>query len=138
MSTEDKVLADAEHLMATLEEAREKANTAKELAGRIEYAIIQQIQVNGGTALPSETYICELVVKNTYDAIGLIAVKEELNETEMKHSWEEEWVEAKIHPGKFNTVKLKAIVNKRGGKAKQLFEAAQIPGPQTLKFERRA
>ena len=132
-----EVLADPTHLMLTLEVALKKAEKYTEEAERIKWSIIQQIQANGGTELPSEEFICALVVKNTYDISKFVPLLEELNETEMKHAWEEEWTEAKIHPGKFNTTKLKAICNKRGGKAKQLFENALIPGNPTLEFKKR-
>ncbi len=141
MTTVDKatgeILDHKEHLLITLEEAKENTRKAREIEGRIEMSVIAEIQAEGGTAFPSETYICELKVINSYDQTKFTLLKEELNETEMDHAWEEEWDETKVHPAKFNTVKLKSIVNKRGGRAKEIFEDAMIPGAVSLTFKRR-
>lgn len=110
---------------------------AKETAERIEIDIINDIVASGGTAIPSDIFICELKVTNSYDQTRFIPLKEELNDTEMGHCWEPEYDKLTIVPAKFNTVKLKAVVNKRGGKAKDIFEGAMLPGAPSLKFERR-
>ena len=118
---------------ATLQEAAE----AQERAGRLEQTILRRIQANGGTAIPSDTFICELKVSNSYDQTKWIPLKEILNDTEMGRCFESEWVEQKVHPARFKTVQLKAIVNKRGGRAREIFESSLIPGAPILKFERR-
>ena len=132
-----EVLADPEHLMTTLEEAREKANTAKELVGRIEYAIIQQIQANGGTALPSETYICELKIDINYDITVLARLKEEMNSADLAHCWEREKTKTKITPAHFKTIETKATCIRNGGKQARILKESMTPGAPKLKFERR-
>jgi hypothetical protein len=104
--------------------------------GLLEMQIHAEIAANGGTAIPSENFICELTVSNSYDHTMFVPILEELNQSELNHCHSEEWTEQVVHQAAFNTTKLKGVVNKRGGRAKELFEKAQIPGEPKLKFER--
>lgn len=132
----NETLANPEHLMVTLEEAIENASKANELVERIKYAIIVEIQANGGTALPSETYICELKVKNTYDIVTLGRLKEEMNSMDLDHCWEEEKT-GKIIPAHFKMTETKATCIRNGGRQAEILDESLIPGNPTLEFKRR-
>ncbi len=126
-----------EQILGIYAAALQEAEEAKEKTGRLEMEILSRIEASGGTAIPSDTFLCEVKITNSYDQTRFIPLKELLNETEMDHCWEIEYERISITPAKFNTTKLKSVVNKRGGKAKDIFESAQIPGAPSLKFERR-
>ncbi len=105
--------------------------------GRAEMELIRRMTERGATALPSETFVCELKTTDTYDQIGYGPLKEVFNETDLATCLDPAHTETVYVFDKWNTVKVKALARRYGADALRIVEQARIPGPRRLKFERR-
>ena len=128
---------DDDTLLAIYAAAQQNTLDAKEHEGRLEMEILRRMERSGATAIPSETFICEVKSTDSYDQSLFVPFKELLNEQDLAYCYEPEWTEAVIHPARFATTKLKSIANKYGGKHKETFDKARIPGAKRLSFKRR-
>ena len=110
-------------------------HTGQEMREEIERRILER----GATAIPSETYRCEMVQTSTYDQPSFAPLKELLNEADLKTCWTPAWEETiKVtHAESWDVQKVKALATRYGSVAQAIVGAAIRPGRSSLKFERR-
>lgn len=106
-------------------------------AGHIEQEMIRRMNERQALAIPSETFICELEVKNSYDQAGLTPLLEIFNEVELAKCYEPAYSKMVEVPAKWNIQQVLAAARRRGAEAMSLVERARLPGALKLKFARR-
>lgn len=107
----------------------------KDRLGRQEWEIRKRVESRGATAIPSDTFICEVVPKAVYDHTRFTPLKEILSESDLAVCWREEHPETVMVPEKWNTVKAKAAARRYGAEAQAVVESAITLMPGALKFE---
>ena len=129
-------LAD-ELLIGAYAAASRELSWAQAALGRIEQAILQRMEERGATAIPDETYRCELVTTNIYQQSLLTPLLEILNGVELDACYvpsHEEMVET---PAKFKIQQLLAVARRRGTEALEVVEQAKVESGRRLRFEKR-
>ena len=128
--TDDELLAEMENIGAILE-------GFKDTWGHLEHEVYQRIEERGAKAIPSETYVCEINIKNDYDQLAFTPLKEVFNEADLKecltpaHTAE---VEVK---DKWATTTVKSLAAKYGAEALRIVDHARMETPGRLIFKRR-
>ena len=129
-------LAD-ELLIGAYAAASRELSWAQAALGRIEQAILQRMEERGATAIPDETYRCELHVSHTYEQASFAPFLEILTAADL----ETVFVPAHIEPvrvkDKWDTQKLIALARRYGDEAKAIIERAKQESGRRLKFEKR-
>ena len=95
------------------------------------------MEERGATAIPSDEYVCEMEVKNTYDQASLTPLLEIFDRSELSKCYEPEHQETITVKAKWRTQQVIAAAKKRGTTALAVVERARIPGAPRLKFQRR-
>lgn len=116
--------------------AQEELEAMTESVGRMKQDLIKAIMATGGTAAPSDKYICELKANSSFDITKWTRLKEALPKVAFEHAWVEEYTpEPKVISAHFDTTKLKSMCTKFG--FSDVFESARMEGPPTLVFKLR-
>ena len=116
--------------------AQAELEAMTDAVGRMRQDLIQEIMATGGTAAPSDKYICELKANSSFDITRWAGLKEALPSVAFDHAWVEEYTpEPKVISAHFDTTKLKAMCKKFG--FSDVFESARMEGPPTLVFKLR-
>ena len=116
--------------------AQEELEAMTESVGRMRQDLIKAIMATGGTAAPSDKYICELKANSSFDITKWTRLKEALPKVAFEHAWVEEFTpEPKVVPAHFDTTKLKSMCRDYG--FSDVFESARMEGPPTLVFKLR-
>ena len=68
-----------EELLELYQDSLEGIEFWREKAGRYEWEIRKRMEGRGSTAIPGDTYVCEVVQKNSYDQQALAPLKEILS-----------------------------------------------------------
>lgn len=133
-----------DHLLTTLAETQQEITKLEELAGRIEMAIIQDLRKNGNTEMVTPDFKAMLKTRwpkaGKYDPTKLIPLKEMFDEDEMKHVWELGYEKITTIMPRFNTIKMEAVIKKRGGpkgERRDVLAIAENEGAQYIDLERR-
>ena len=129
-------LAD-ELLIGAYAAASRELSWVQEELGRIEQAILQRMEQRGATAIPDETYRCELVTTNTYEQASFTPFLEILTVADLETVFVPAHVEQVLVKDKWNTQKLVALARRYGDEAKSIIERAKVPSGRKLKFEKR-
>ena len=115
--------------------AQAELEAMTDAVGRMRRDLIQEIMATGGTAAPSDKYICELKANSSFDITRWTGLKEALPREAIDHAWVPEATQQKVIPAHFDTTKLKAMCKKFG--FSDVFESARMEGPPTLVFKLR-
>ena len=116
--------------------AQAELEAMTDAVGRMKQGLIQEIMATGGTAAPSDKYICELKANSSFDITRWTVLKEALPNEAVDHAWVKEYTpEPKVISAHFDTTKLKAMCKKFG--FSDVFESARMEGPPTLVFKLR-
>jgi len=131
-------LSDAE-LLRQYEDRLTIAENYQKSAGRLEQEIYRRLEVNGGSAIPSELYVCELITRPSYDQTAFTPLKEIFNDVDLATCFEAEHTETNpvLFPDKWDTRKVIALATRYGTIAQLIVERARSYGRGRLKFERR-
>ena len=105
--------------------------------GRVAFEIRKRIEARGGTALPSDKFICELQPQQSYSQPAFGPLKEILFQADLETCLIPEHDETTQVPDKWNTVKVKALAKRYGPEAEKVFKQATIPEPAKLEVKRR-
>ena len=105
--------------------------------GRIEQAILQRMEERGATAIPDETYRCEMHVSHTYQQPLLTPLLEVLNKVELDACYVPAHEELVKVDAKWRVQQLLAVARRRGAEALAIIERAKIESGRKLKFEKR-
>ena len=117
-------------------DAQAELKAMTDYVGRMEQDLIKAIMATGGTAAPSDKYICELKANSSFDITKWTRLKEALPKVAFEHAWVEEYtLEPKVVPAHFDTTKLKSMCRDYG--FSDVFESARMEGPPTLVFKLR-
>ena len=132
---DDELLAEMEHIGAILE-------GFKNTLGHLEQEAYRRMEERGAKAIPSETYVCEINVKNDYDQLAFTPLKEIFNDADLKRCLIPAHTEEVKVPDKWITATLKSISTDYGpdhprGNAPKVVENARTESRGRLKFARR-
>ena len=126
-----------ESLLIAYAALSEACSHAQRELGRIEQTLLQRIEERGATAIPDETYRCEVVTTNTYDQASLTPLLELFNQDELSSCYQPAYEEKVTVPAKWRTQQVIAAAKRRGTEALAIVERARIPGARRLVFKRR-
>jgi len=128
--SDDELLAEMENIGAQLE-------GFKDTWGHLEQEAYRRIEERGAKAIPSETYICEINVKNDYDQLAFTPLKEVFHDADLKKCLTPaHTAEVKIED-KWATGTVKSLATKYGAEALRIFENARTESRGRLVFKRR-
>ena len=131
-----RTISDTE-LLGWYDAQRAGLEHAQNVSGRLEQEMLQRMEARGATAIPSDEYVCELVVRNTYDQARFRPFLEILSERELQGVFTPAHEETVEVVDKWNTQKLVALAKRYGAEALRIIEQAKLPGARTLKFTKR-
>lgn len=106
-------------------------------SGRIQQELIRRMTERQATSIPSESFICELTSRDTYDQVSFGPLKEILKEVDLATCYtpaHEETVQVADH---WQTVRVKALARRYGAEAQEVVDRARIPGAPSLSFKTR-
>lgn len=106
-------------------------------AGHIEMELVRRMTERNATAIPSETFIAELEVKNTYDQASLTPLLEIFNAIELEKCYEPAYAKQVEVPARWKTQQVIAAAKRRGAEALAVVDRAKIAGAPRLNFRRR-
>ena len=104
-------------------------------SGRIQQELIRRMTERQATSIPSESFICELTSRDTYDQVSFGPLKEILKEVDLATCYtpaHEETVQVADH---WQTVRVKALARRYGAEAQEVVDRARIPGAPSLSFK---
>jgi len=127
---DDDLLIEMEHINAILDGFRGTL-------GRLEQEAFRRMEENEATSIPSETYICEINVKNDYDQPSFGPLKEILNDADLKKCLIPAHTEEVRIEDKWATGTVKSLATKYGADALRIFENARTESRGRLIFKRR-
>jgi hypothetical protein len=127
---DDELLASLEHIGAMVE-------GFKETLGRLEFEVYRRMEKHGATAIPSETYICEINTKTDYNQFAFTPLKEIFNEADLKDCLIEAHTKEVEVLDKWATVTVKRLATRYGAEALRIVENARTETRGRLKFARR-
>jgi len=128
--SDDELLAEMENIGAQLE-------GFKDTWGHLEQEAYRRIEERGAKAIPSETYICEINVKNDYDQLAFTPLKEVFHDADLKKCLTPAHIaEVKVED-KWATGTVKSLATKYGAEALRIFENARTESRGRLVFKRR-
>ncbi len=128
-----KTLADSQ-LLEQYEASRAAASAALIAKGHLEQEIYRRMDERGATAIPDNTYVCELVQQNTYLQEAFTPLKEVLVRADLESVLMPAHPETVQVPDKWNTGKLLALA-RRLPEVKEIVDQARTEGRPKLKFE---
>ena len=128
---------NSDQLLLWYASSRKSAAYFQGLLGRLEQEIQQRIRGSGGTMLPSEEFICELVTTNTYDQAAFRPFLEILTGADLETVFIPAHVEQVEVKDKWDTRKLIALARRYGKEALSIIDRARVPGVAKLRFEPR-
>ena len=109
-----------------------------EQLGRCEQEIHRRLAARGATAIPSETFVCEIVTSYTYDQPTLTPLLEMLNNVELAKCYEAAYTPDPVEvPAKWRVQQLLAVARRRGTEALAVVEQAKVESGRKLRFEKR-
>ena len=129
--SDDELLAEMEQIGAILD-----GFTAT--LGRLQQRAYQLMKERGATSIPSETYICEINVKNDYDQLAFTPLKELFNDADLKRCLTPAHTKEVDEPDKWATATVKSLATKYGAEAQRIVDRARTETPGRLIFKRRA
>ena len=129
--SDDEILAKMEHIGAILEDY-------KNALGHLEQETYRRMEERNATAIPSETYICEIEVKNTYDQPSFGPLKEVFNYADLKKCLTPAHIEEVKVEDKWATGTVKSLATKYGAEALRIVDHARTESRGRLVFKRRA
>lgn len=114
-------------------------NGALESVRLLRQEIEGRIKERGAVAIPSDTFLCEMPVRNTYTPESFVPLKELLSPADLATCWKATWLETTVieHPETWDTVKVLALGRRYGGEAQRVIEGARLEGRGSLTFRRR-
>jgi len=132
---DDELLAEMEHIGAILD-------GFKNTLGHLEQEAYRRMEERGAKAIPSETYVCEINVKNDYDQLAFTPLKEIFNDADLKRCLIPAHTEEVKVPDKWITVTVKSLSTEYGadhprGNAPKVVETARTETRGRLVFKRR-
>ena len=128
--SDDELLAEMEHIGAILD-------GFKNALGHLEMEAYRRMEENKATSIPSETYICELALKASYDQIGFTALKEIFNESDLAKCLTPAHITEIEVPDKWATSTVKSLATKYGADALRIVDRAKTEDRGKLTFKRR-
>ena len=128
---DDQLLAEMEHIGAILD-------GFKKTLGRLEQEAYRRMEENGATAIPSETYICEMETGFKYDQVSFGPLKEVFHDADLKKCLTPAHIEEVKIEDKWATGTVKSLATKYGAEALRIFENARTESRGRLVFKRRA
>ena len=126
-----------EALLEAYAQAQALAKSWADKAGRIEWEMRKRMEGRGAMAIPSDTFICELQPRSTYDQTSFTPLKEILMQTDLIECLEPAHEETRQVPDKWNTAKVKAAARRYGHEAQRIVDQATRPDVPKLKVQRR-
>jgi hypothetical protein len=127
---DDELLAEMENIRAILD-------GIKTTLGRLEMEVFHRMEERGATAIPSETYICELETVTKYDQPSFTPLKELFNDADLKRCLRPAHIEEVEVADKWTTATVKSLATKYGGDALRIVKNARMDSRGRLKFTRR-
>ena len=109
-------------------------STAKDIEGHLQQEIFRRMDKSGGTMIPSDEFVCEAEVRNTYDQTAFKPFLEILSKVELVNTFIPAHEETILVNDKWNTQKLIAVAKKYGTKALRIIDRARLPGERKLRF----
>lgn len=128
--SDDDLLASHGHFLRNLAYCQEHL-------GRTEQEIQRRMNERKASAIPSEEFICEMEVKDTYSQPGFTPLKEIFFPADLAACFTPSHEETVQVADRWETAKVKALAKRYGEQALRVVEAARIPGPPKLKFRRK-
>ena len=128
--TDEMLLSEyAEYLQAVVD--------LQAASGHIQQELIRRMSERQATSIPSEKFICELTVKDTYDQVSFGPLKEILNEADLATCYTPAHEETVQVADRWQTVRIKALARRYGAEAQEVVDRARIPGAPSLSFKTR-
>lgn len=128
--TDDMLLHTYAARLANIEQLQAKN-------GRIEQELMRRMSERQARSIPSEEFICELTVKDTYDQTSYGPLKEIFNEVDLETCYTPAHEETVQVPDRWQTVRVKALARRYGAEAQEVVDRARIPGAPSLSFKTR-
>ena len=129
-------LGDLEFLV-TMDNIAKTLADLKETLGHMEQEAYRRMEERGATAIPSETYICELALKASYDQIGFTALKAIFHESDLAQCLTPAHTEEVDVPDKWATGTVKSLATKYGADALRIVDRAKTEDRGKLIFKLR-
>lgn len=126
-----------ELLLQEIADARGNLERYQRQLYTLESEALRRMAEKGATAIPSDTFVCEMQVSNTYDQSRFTPLKEVFTASDLDAAFTPEHDEVKRVPDKWNTVKVLALARRYGDQALRCVEEARVRGAPRLKFERK-
>ena len=127
---DDQLLAEMEQIGAILDGFRGTL-------GRLEQEAYRRMEENKATAIPSETYICEMETGFKYDQPSFTPLKEIFNDADLKTCLIPAHIEEVEVKDKWATGTVKGLAVKYGAAALRIVENARTETRGRLIFKRR-
>ena len=131
---DDRVDVPDSELLQLFKDAKTELETQQRFVGYCEQEIYRRMEDRGATAIPDNTYICELVAQNSYDQKAFTPLKEVLVEADLKSVLIPAHQETVDVPDKWATGKVLAL-GRRLPEVQAIVDQARIEGRPKLKFE---
>ena len=129
-------LGDLEFLV-TMDNIAKTLADLKETLGHMEQEAYRRMEERGASSIPSETFICELALKASYDQIGFTALKEIFNDSDLERCLTPAHTEEVEVPDKWATSTVKSLATKYGADALRIVDRAKTEDRGKLIFKLR-
>jgi hypothetical protein len=129
--TADEALLDAYSLV------REAFSSIRQQLDALESEMHYRMQDRSATAIPSETYQCEIKIANTYDQTAFTPLREILNGADLAECYRAEHQVLQTVTESWDTVKVLALGRRYGESALAIIDRARMPGRPKLIFKAR-
>ena len=122
------------NLLEVFAKARANLEAQQQFVGHCEQELYRRMGDRGATAIPDNTYVCELKAQNTYIQEALTPLKEVLVEADLNSVLIAAHQETVDVPDKWNTVKILRL-GRRQPEVRAILDQARIEGRPKLTFE---
>ena len=136
-SLPDYYFALDDELLSKMARLTKELDVIQDTLGHLEQEAYRRMEERGATSIPSETYICELSHKATYDQIGFTPLKEIFNESDLARCLTPAHTEEIRVPDKWATSTVKSLANKYGVEARRIVDQAKTEDRGKLIFKQR-
>ena len=133
----DYYFALDDELLSEMAKLSQELDVINGVFGRLEQEAFRRMEARGATSIPSETYICELSHKPSYDQIGFTPLKEIFNESDLARCLTPAHTEEVDVPDKWATSTVKSLATKYGADALRIVDRAKTEDRGKLVFKRR-
>ena len=124
-------------LLVMYDQQRETVKNYEQVVGHLEQEILRRMESRAATAIPSEEFVCEAVIRYQYDQPSFGPLKELFNESDLGTCFIPAHQETVEVLDKWTTQKVLALAKRYGQEAIEIVEKARLPAARQLRFARR-